>query len=132
MRFHSAMSLPPTPQQHFFSIREDCAGIKMSFPRWRCRRSQFFRSRPRCRSHFFVAPALVAVHSFGFFNPSNGILLVFRGITLCVTFGERDFRMRQIRRVYFAWGVQKTNAYSCFQKSMKFFTKSFTITLEID
>ena len=91
----------------FFFIRDDCAGTKMSFPRWRCRESQFCCSRPRCRSHFFVVPALVAVHNFGFFNPSNGILLVLLEITLSVMFGDLEFRKWQIRRVYFARGVQK-------------------------
>ena len=40
-RFSRAMSLPPKPQQHFFSIREDIACIETSFPRWRCRRTRF-------------------------------------------------------------------------------------------
>ena len=75
-RFYNAMSLPPKPEQPFFFIRDDCAGTKMSFPRWRCRKTQFCRSRPRCRSHFFVVPAFVAVHNLGFFNPATGILFV--------------------------------------------------------
>ena len=57
---------------------------------------------------FFVAPALVAAHDFCFLNPSNEILLVLFEMTLCVMFGGLDFRTRQIWRVYFARGVQKT------------------------
>ena len=106
-RFYNAMSLPPKPEQPFFFIRDDCAGTKMSFPRWRCRENQFCRSRPRCRSHFFVVPALVAVHNLGFFNPSTGILLVLLKMTLSVMSGDLEFRKWQIRRVYFARGVQK-------------------------
>ena len=106
-RFSSAMSLPSKPQQHYFSIREDIACIETSFPRWRCRRTRFSRSRPRCRSLFFVALALVAVHSFGFLNPSNEILRVLFEMTLSVMSGDLDFRKSQIRRVYFARGVQK-------------------------
>ena len=92
-RFYNAMSLPPTPQQHFFFVRDDCGGTKMSFSRWRCRESQLCCSRLRCRSHFFVAPALVAVHIFCFLNPSNGILLVLFELTLSVMFGDFEFRM---------------------------------------
>ena len=102
------MCLPPKPQQRFLFIHDRFDEAKMSFPHWRCRQTQFCSShplavhifccsRPRCRSQFW------------FFNPSNGILLVLRGITLCVTLGELDFRTRQIRRVYFARGVQKMN-----------------------
>ena len=89
----------------FFFIRDDCVDTKMSFPRWRCQENQFCRSRPRCRSHFFVVPALAAVHDFSFFNPSNGILLVLLEMTLSVMFGDLEFRKRQIRRMYFARGV---------------------------
>ena len=104
-RFYNAMSLPPTSQQHFFLVCNDCVSAKMSFPRWRCREHQFCRSRPRCRSHFFVVPALVAVHEFGFHNPSNGILLVLLESTLCVTLGGVELRYRKNRRAYFARGV---------------------------
>ena len=104
-RFSRAVLLPPKPQQHYFSIREDIACIETSIPRWRCSRIRFERSRLRCRSHFFVALVLVAVHSFGFLNPSNGILRVLFEMTLSVMSGDLDFRKLQIRRVYFARGV---------------------------
>lgn len=109
-RFCNAMSLPPRPQQWFLFTHGVFDAAKIRFSHWRCRRTQFCYSRPRCRSHFFVAPALVAVHNFAFVNPSNGILSVLFGITLCVTFGELDFRTRETRRVYFARGVHKTIA----------------------
>ena len=104
------MCLPPKPQQPFLFIHARFNEAKMSFPHWRCRQTQFCCSPPRCRSHFFYAPALVAVHNCCFLIPSNDILLVLRGMTLCVPFGELDFRTSQIRHVYFARGVQKMNA----------------------
>ena len=58
----------------------------------------FCCSRPRCRSQFC------------FFNPSNGIFFVLLELTLSVMFGDLEFRMWQIRRVYFARGVKKTLA----------------------
>ena len=116
-RFSSAMSLPPKRQQHYFSIREDIARIETSFPRWRCRRTRFSRSRLCCRSHVFVALVLVGVHAFWFLNPSNGILRVLFEMTLSVMSGDLDFRKLQIRRVYFARGVQKMIAYFAIFKS---------------
>ena len=59
---------------------------------------------------FSIALALVADHNSAFSNPSNGILRVFFGMTLSVMFGDLEFRKRQIWRVYFARGVQKTIA----------------------
>ena len=48
---------------------------------------------------------------FGFLNPSNGILRVLFEMALSVMSGDLDFRKLQIRRVYFARGVQKMVAY---------------------
>ena len=107
-RFYNAMSLPPKPQQQFVFIRDDCVGTRMSFPRWRCREIKCFCSRLCFLSQFVVVPALFPVHSFGFFNLSNGISLVLIEVTLGVMFGDLGHCTRQIRHVYFARGVRNT------------------------
>ena len=101
--------LPPKRQRHVFFNHADSCQPEIGFPRWRCRENQFCHSRPRCRSHFFIARALGQSAKNGFLNPSNGILLVLLEVTLCVTPGGVDLCNRENRRSYFIRGVQKMN-----------------------
>ena len=79
---------------------------------WRGSKTQNWRSRLRCRAHFFVVAALRRNAISVFLNTSNGIMHVLFEMTLCVMPGGFKICNRKNRQAYFARGVQKTNANS--------------------